>query len=325
LIKGVAPYCRSIQKIPIGEFGGNQAEIHKWLGDTPVDIVHYEWPESMWNYDSTFGQYHIFTYMEAISLKLIMDIESIEPYSEAWLNKLAHIIKYLRIEIADATMFDARIAVSTKDGDFFKNLLPYQEYVVLNHGVTFDEFIIQHVEPEPNTLTFVGNYKHPPNMEAMVYFFNEIWEDILEEVPEVRIYLVGDISSKLRKKLPDSQRIIVTGRVPDVRPFIQKASICIAPLITGAGLRGKVIEYAALRRTFVATSIATTDLVFRDGVDYLCADTAADFTQKVILLLKDEQMASEMSASAFEIVRENYDTRRLVDFLNRLYNRLEMS
>nr|NJM00998.1 glycosyltransferase [Desulfobacula sp.] len=321
----VTPYCCSIQKISYFEFGGNQAEIHKWLNGTRMDIIHYEWPQSLLNYDRTFGDYHIFTYMEAVSLRLIMDLNRIEPFSVEWLDKFTELTLNLRIELADASLPQARIAVTTKDGDFFKNLFPYQEYAVLNHGLTFDEFVIPDVEPEPNTLVFVGNYKHIPNEDAMVYFFNEIWEGIRKKIPEVRIYLVGDSPSRQIKRLADNRHIFVTGKVPDVRTYIQKAAICIAPLITGAGLRGKVIEYAALRRTFVATSIATTDLVFRDGIDYLGADTATDFTRKIIHLLNNEQMARKMGDSAFELARKNYDTRRLMDFLNRLYNRLEMN
>jgi len=324
LLKKVAPYCCSIQKVPHLEFGGNQAEIHKWLNGMRMDIVHYEWPLSLLNYDPTFGEFHIFTYMEAVSLRLIMDLQCIEPLSKVWLDKFTELIFNLRIELADASLLDARIAVTIKDGDFFKNLFSNQEYAVLNHGLTFDEFVIPDVEPEPNTLVFVGNYKHPPNEEAMTYFFKEIWEGIRKEVPEVRIYLVGMNPSKQIKSLVDDRHIFVTGSVPDVRTYIQKATICIAPLISGAGLRGKVIEYAALRRTFVGTSIAATDLVFRDGIDYLCADTAADFTQKIVQLLKNKEMARQMGISAFETARKNYDTRRLTGFLNRLYNRLEM-
>lgn len=323
LLEIVAPYCCSIQKIQYYEFGGNQAEIHKWLNGKKMDIIHYEWPQSLLNYSRTFGKYHIFTYMEAVSLRLIMDLHNMEALSTEWLGKFIELILNLRIELADAAMLQSRIAVSTKDGEFFKNLLPYQEYVILNHGLTFDEFLIPDIEPEPNTLVFVGNYKHTPNEDAMVYFFNEIWEGIRKEVPEVRIYIVGDSPSKKIKRLADSRHVFVTGKVPDVRTYIQKATLCIAPLISGAGLRGKVIEYAALRRTFVATSIATSDLVFKEGVDYQCADTAENFTRKVILMLKNEHMSRQMGELAFEIARKNYDTRQLADFLNRLYNHLE--
>jgi glycosyltransferase involved in cell wall biosynthesis len=213
--------------------------------------------------------------------------------------------------------------VTTKDGNFFRGLYPSQEYAVLNHGITFENFCLPDVESEPHTLVFVGNYQHRPNVDAMEYFFREIWNDILSEVPDTRLYIIGPKPPKEIERFADDGQIIITGGVADIRSYIQKASVCIAPLITGAGMRGKVIDYAALRRTFVATSIATTDLVFRDGVDYFCADTAQEFILKVVSLLKDENRAKLMGETAFETARQNYDNRRLANFLLRFYEHLE--
>ena len=322
-LQAVAPYCQSIYKIPNWRFGNNQAEIHKWLKGMRMDVVHYEWPGSLENYDPTYGKLHIFTYMESNSLRTFMDLQSLPALSPTWASKFAEMIHNLRQELADTARMDARIAVTTKDGEFFRSLVPGQEYAVINHGVTFDEYTLPEVTPEPFTLVFSGNYEHYPNTDAMTFFFNEIWEGVRKEVPDVRIYLVGADPLQNLKRFADGQRVIVTGAVPDVRPYIQKASICIAPLISGAGIRVKVIEYAALRRSFVATSIATTDLAFIDGIDYLRADTAGEFTQKIITLLKDEQMARRMGNSVHETARRYYDNHSLVDYQTRVYDTLE--
>jgi len=319
----VTPYCRSIQKIPLWQFGGNQTEIRAWLNGVSMDVVHYEWPRSLENYDPAYGKHHIFTYMEAASLRVLMDMENLKPLSDPWLHKLAELIHTLRLELVDSSQVSARVAVTTKDGDFFRGLYPYQEYAVLNHGVTFDEFCLPDIEPEAHTLVFVGNYQHYPNVAAMEYFFREIWSDILREVPDARIYIVGPKPPKEIISHANSRQVMVTGAVADIRPYIQKASLCIAPLITGAGMRGKVIDYAALRRAFVATSIATTDLAFRDDIDYMRADTAPEFTQKTVALLKDRDRAKQMASAAYETARQNYDNRRLSDFLLRLYEYLE--
>lgn len=324
LLSHIGMYCRSIYKIPYWQFGNNQNEIRKWLDGKSMDIVHYEWPDSLNNQVPEIGGSHIFTYMEAVSLRLLMDLKRLPDLSTPWLDTLNQLVHALRTEISDTTSLTARIAVTTKDGSFFRDIYPYQEYAVLNHGVNLDEFSLPDVEPEARTLVFVGNYGHYPNIDAVSYFFREVWNEIRVKVPETRVYLVGPNPSDEIKRLADDPRIIVTGGVSDVRPYIQKATICIAPLITGAGLRGKVIEYAALRRTFIATSIATTDLAYRDGFDYLQADTASDFAQKVILLLKDGKLRQKMAGSAYETTRKNYDSRRLVDFLYRFYDHLEL-
>ena len=322
-LPAVARYCRSIQKIPLWRFGNNQVEIREWLKGVSMDVVHYEWPRSLENYDPAYGKYHIFTYMEAASLRLLMDIKNLELLSDPWLAKFIELIHTLRLELVETSRLSARIAVTTKDGEFFRALYPYQEYAVLNHGITFDEFSLPDIASEPNTLVFVGNYQHYPNVAAMEYFFREIWNDIIREVPDTRIYLVGPKPPKEIECRADGKQIFVIGGVADIRPYIQKASVCIAPLITGAGMRGKVIDYAALRRAFVATSIATTDLVFRDDIDYMRADTAQEFAQKTVILLRDRNKAKEMATAAYETARQNYDNRRLSNFLLRLYKYLE--
>ena len=288
-----------------------------------MDVVHYEWPRSIENYHKDFGRLHIFTYMEAVSLRLLIDMERTELFSTPWVEKLAELISALRLELVDTAALNARIAVTTKDGDFFREIYPYQLYAVLNHGITFDSFVLNDIEPEDHTLIFVGNFQHYPNAEALEFFFEKIWVNIRKEIPDVRIYVVGTNPTEDLLRRSDGEHIIVTDTVADVRPYIQKASICIAPLISGAGLRGKVIEYAALHRPFVATSIASTDLVFKDGVDYFCADTALEFSDKIITLLKDPQLARKMADTAYVTASQNYDNKRLTGFLLSLYEYLE--
>jgi polysaccharide pyruvyl transferase CsaB len=323
LLPGLEPYCRDILKLSFKRFEGNQERIRKWIGERKMDIVHYEWPRSLDNFDPGFGRVQIFTYMEAVSLRLRMDMERLAPLSPEWVGKLEQLAYALRLELVQASALDARVAVTTKDAEFFRDIYPGQEYSVLNHGLSFDEFVLPDSKPEPNTLVFVGNYLHYPNAEAMDYFFAEIWENIRREIPDARIYLVGANPTDRMKQQADGRRVIVTGPVEDVRPYIQKASVCIAPLISGAGLRGKVIEYAALRRPFVATSIASTDLVFEDGVDYFRVDKASKFSERVVTLLKNPHLAVKMADHAFETARQNYDTQRLAGFLLSLYDHLE--
>lgn len=321
--KELQPYCRSILKIPRQIFGGNHAEILKWLAGKRMDFVHYEWPLSLRNFDRAYGRYHIFTYMEGVALRVLMDMRFMQPFSRAWVEKIPDLLDALRLELVDAARLDARIAVTNKDGEFLRSLFPQQEYAVLNHGVTFDEFVQEDVEPESYTMVYVGNFAHYPNVDAVHYFFEAIWEGILERVPDVKIYLVGTNPTQDVVHLHNGKNVFVTGEVPDVRPYIQKASVCIAPLKKGAGLRGKVVEYAALRRTFVATSLATSDLTFRDGVDYYCADTPEIFIEKTVKLLRDNNLSRQMGNRSFETACRLYDTRRLAGFLCRFYATLE--
>ena len=79
-LRAITPYCGPIEKNPLWRFGGNQAEIRAWLNGMTMDVVHYEWPRSLENYDSSYGSYHIFTYMEAVSLRLLIDLMDLERH-----------------------------------------------------------------------------------------------------------------------------------------------------------------------------------------------------------------------------------------------------
>ena len=92
------------------------------IKNTSIDIVHYEWPHSLTNYDPSFGAKHIFTYMESVSLRLLMDLEYSEVLSKTWLEKIKDLIHALRLEFVDSAMMDARIAVTNKDGEFLKKI-----------------------------------------------------------------------------------------------------------------------------------------------------------------------------------------------------------
>ncbi len=316
-------YCCSIHRIEGEKWGNNQLDIIKWLDNNYMDVVHYEWPLSLQNYDPSYGRNHIFTYMESVSLRLVMDMEKLKPLSEPWIRNFIDLISFLWIELSDASLMDARIAVTLKDAEFFYRLFPYQNFLILNHGVNFSEFCLADTEPELNTIVFVGNFQHYPNFDAMKYFFNEIWDSVRKEINNVRIYVVGAFPPEELCGLNDGKSIIVTGQVEDIRPYIQRAAIGIAPLISGAGMRGKVIDYAALRRTFIATSIAATDLVFENGRDYICADTPADTAVNIIRLLNNHEKSKEMGQSAFNVAMNNYDNKIFVNYLNRLYDNLE--
>jgi glycosyltransferase involved in cell wall biosynthesis len=322
-LRELAPYCRSVLKLSPWEFGGKQSAIKAWLQAQSMDVIHYEWPPSLDNYDPDYGRMHVFTYMEAVSLRLVMDMHNAEPLSAPWLEKLLELIHLLRLELVTAAGLHARVAVTTKDAEFFRHLYPSQEYTVLNHGISMDDFVLPDIEPEPNTLVYVGNYRHYPNQDAMALFFEKIWPDVLKSLPDAHIYVVGANPPESILNLADPRHVTITGAVADIRPWIQRASIGIAPLITGAGLRGKVMEYAALRRTFVATAVAMSDLAFRDGVDYLRAEEPRDFAAKIIRLLGDADLRRDMSSRAYDVVRQKYDNRKLVGYLGRLYRRLE--
>lgn len=317
------PYCAGIERVDFQDFVSRPDRVMHFVADTPIDIVHYEWPRSLTNYAPGLGKHHIFTYIEAVSLRLLMDLAFEKLWSTPWVNKTIELFNTLKVEIVDTAQMGTRIVVTQKDGEFLARFNPAASFVVLNHGINFDEFYLPDKTPQENTLAFVGNYLHYPNEDAAEFFFTQIYSLVKAEIPDLKVYLVGANPTKKVSAYHNNRSIIVTGKVDDIRPYIQQAAVCIAPLITGAGIRGKVNQYAALKRVCVATSIATADLVYEDGIDIFIADDPAVFAEKTVYLLKNPEIAKKMAELAYHKALLYYDNQQLVRDLYSIYSNLE--
>lgn len=324
-LEGLKPFCKEIIGVPYKEFKeGNSLHLREFINGTPFDVVHYEWPRSVLHYKPELAKHHIFTYMEAVSLRLIMDMSRETPLSSKWTTKMIELINKLKIEVLDSQDMDAHIVVTRKDGEFLSRFNTDKPYYIVNHGINLDDFCLSDCTPDKNTIVFVGNYGHYPNEDAVLFFFHHIYDRVREEIPDLKVFIVGATPTEKVLSFHDNKHVFVTGTVKDIRPYIQKASVSIAPLITGAGLRSKVVQYAALRRVCVATSIAATDLTYKDGEDIFIADEPELFAERIVHLLKNPDVARNMSDKAYEKARDRYDNCRSIRELYSLYHRLSL-
>jgi glycosyltransferase involved in cell wall biosynthesis len=321
----LAPHCRSLLRLSFEDLESGCADnILRSLGGSPADVVHYEWPRSLRSFDRRLGRHHIYTHMEVVSCSLWMDLQRMEPLSPLWLQRLAELFTMLRVEVLDAACADAQVVVTEKDGAFLSRFASGQTFHVVNHGINRAEFAIPDSPAQPRTLVFTGNFTHYPNLDAAHFFMQEIHPVILKSVPDVSVWFVGANPPASLMQYRGENNVFVTGRVPDIRPYIQKATVCIAPLISGAGLRTKVVQYAALRRPCVATSIAAEDLDFEDGREIMIADDPERFASHVIQLLLNPEFASNVAEAAHRRAMASYDNNTIAArTLGELYHVLD--
>ena len=321
-IEALRPYCRRLHVVDLAGFEGKADDVRAFIAGVPIDIVHYEWPRSLTNFDRSLGRLHLFTYMEAVSLRLRLDLAGEPPLSDRYLRTVIALLGALKVELVDAARVDARIVVTEKDGAFLARFDPTLHTYVVNHGISLADFSLPDRPPEPHTIMYIGNYLHYPSEDAVRFFFDRIYARVKAAVPALTVYLVGTNPTAHVRAYDNGTDVIVTGRVDDFRPYIQRAAVCIAPLISGAGLRTKVIQYAALKRPCVATSIAAADLVFEDGQEVFIADDPVLFADRLVYLLQHPAAAQAMAASAYEKVSRYYDNPQIVRALYRLYTTL---
>lgn len=245
----------------------------------------------------------------------------------AWVKRFLYFqqaSKMKRFEAAVVPHFSACTAVSDEDAEELQELAGGAVPVhVLPNGVD-TEFFSPDFErlpaPEEDAVAFTGSMDWLPNEDTVFYFVKEILPLIWRENPKVKFYVVGkDPSLALREIGQDEPRIVVTGRVEDVRPFLAKSKVCVIPLRIGGGTRIKILEAMAMEKAIIATSIGAEGIGYTEDKNIMIADHPQEFARKVLLLLSAPQRRTALGTAGRQLVLENYDWSILGRQLKQIY------
>jgi glycosyltransferase involved in cell wall biosynthesis len=163
-----------------------------------------------------------------------------------------------------------------------------------------------------------------PNVDAALWFVDQVLDKIRAQVPEVRFFIVGSSPHNRLNSLRERDNVQITGWVPDVNPFLHAAAVYVVPMRMGSGTRLKLLQAMAAGRAVVSTTTGAQGLTLPDGDVLRLADSADDFAQAVIVLLKDAQQRQILGAAGRRYVQENYDWSVIAPRLLRVYDEIEL-
>ena len=179
------------------------------------------------------------------------------------------------------------------------------------HGVDFDYFSPKpDRDPKSGRIVFTGNMGFPANIDAIGYFVSDILPLIRVELPNVKLAVVGTRPAAPVQRLARDPAITVTGRVPDLRPWLDRAEVAIDPLRIGAGLQNKVLEGMAMALPMVVTSIANEGIGARADEHVLVADRPDAFAAAVVGLLRDRERAAALGQRARRFIVEHWSWQK---------------
>ena len=223
-----------------------------------------------------------------------------------------------REEIANCGKFDALVATTERDAEIFRRDVPSQRVVVIQNGVDPSFYSFPPVPREQGALVFTGMMSFYPNTHGIQWFIDEVFPLVLESVPGAHLYVVGkDPGREILSRA--SERVTVTGFVPDVRPYMARGEVFIIPLHIGGGIRGKALEAMAMSLPIVTTTIGCEGIHLKDGYSSLFADTPEAFAGAVTRLLRDAGLRQRITANASATVRGLYDWDAKGEALDGLY------
>ena len=191
-----------------------------------------------------------------------------------------------------AATCDSALFVSAPEADLFRTLAPESDAKIgfFNNGVDTDYFSPrrQYVRPygsDERALVFTGAMDYWPNIDAVQWFAAEVFPRLLAAMPSLRFVIVGARPASAVQALAQQAGVIVTGTVPDVRPYIHHAEIAIAPLRIARGIQNKVLEAMAMARPVIVSPQALEGIEAMPGRELVLADGAAAFIAAVQALL----------------------------------------
>ena len=144
---------------------------------------------------------------------------------------------------------------------------------------------------------FVGGFRHPPNVDAVLWFVREVFPRIRAALPRIEFHCVGGDVPEAIARLAGIDGVRIHGHVPDLQPLLDAARVSVAPLRYGAGVKGKVNQAMAHGLPVVATSPAVEGMHLRDGEDVLVADDAEAFADAVVRLHGNEALWTRLAAN----------------------------
>ena len=175
-----------------------------------------------------------------------------------------------------------------------------------SNGVDLAYFSPRRMPAAEPLLVFTGVMDYPPNIEAVRWFATEVFPLIRLQVPDARFAIVGSKPTEAVQALESRDGITVTGFVDDVRDWISRAAVCVAPLRIARGIQNKVLEAMAMARPVVASSQAFEGIEACAGQDLLVADGETQFAEAVLGLLRDPARATRIGCAARARVEASY-------------------
>jgi polysaccharide biosynthesis protein PslH len=216
--------------------------------------------------------------------------------------------KMVDFEAATCPQFDCVVAVSREDREQMEREYGVRNVYDIPTGVDTAFFRPSgERKPKPHNLVFTGSMDWLPNEDAIRYFTEQIMPRIKQSVPDVTLTVVGrDPYPGLVELSKRDSSVIVTGRVDDVRPYMEEAAVYVIPLRIGGGTRLKIYEAMAMEKPIVSTSIGAEGLPVTNGEEIVLADTPETFGDAVVQVLKDQNLADEIGQRAATRVRKEF-------------------
>lgn len=300
--------------------------IDKIVQEEQPDIIIGDMVRST-EYIKNYPIYRIADLDDRISLRyqrqLDYDISGINPYG-AFLNTVPKIVQKIMLwkplkvyvvkneikllkkyELEIAKQCDKTVLVAQKEADALNIELHKNKACAIPIGVDVEYFSYRKNTSEENYIGFLGAMSVAHNENAVRHFISDILPEIVKEKPEVKFLIIGGGASEDLRKL-ESDHVHFTGRVDDVRDYLEKCKVFVCPMTFGSGIKTKNLEAMAMGLPIVTTTIGAENIDAEQGKEWIVTDDNQDFAKAVIMLLSNDEYRNTMGLKGSQFINKNF-------------------
>jgi glycosyltransferase involved in cell wall biosynthesis len=265
---------------------------------------------------------HIIDYMPeaALSVLVMHDVRAriyerraqiaASPRERRWCLRQA--ARYHEFERQYCRRYDLVVTVSDTDAEYVRHEYGPRRVVTRRLPVDTTYYTpCPEIPLDPGMIVFTGLMNHAPNVDAAVFMAREVLPRIRAEMPEATFWIVGRHPAPEVDALARLPGVHVTGEVPDVRPYLARASAVVVPLRFGSGARQKILEAWSMQKCIISTTIGAEGLTATDGVHLSVVDDPPAFALRVLRALTDEAWRTQISRAGRSTAMVAHDPERI--------------
>jgi glycosyltransferase involved in cell wall biosynthesis len=232
---------------------------------------------------------------------------------------LAEARRVQRFEADEYGRFERVVVVSELDRVALHDADPELTIDVIPNGVDADHFAPCPGDERRRAIVFHGVMNFAPNVGAAEYLARQVWPRVRARREDAELVIVGRAPARRVRALAALDGVTVTGEVADVRPWLGGSAIYACPMLTGTGIKNKLLEAMASGMACIATPMALSGISALPGRDLLVAEGEEELAAGMVRLLDDDGLARRLGRAAREYVRDGHDWTVVAQAYERAY------
>ena len=245
-----------------------------------------------------------------------LSLQKLDPFKRSYLRMHARRIK--NYEQQQLNKFDAIVVFTEQDKNTLTQYGISVPIEVLPIGLRLEKYVVDISKTEFPSLFFLGSLDWLPNREGMEWFLDTFVNDITSGDLPVKLYVAGNDIPERFDDYEALGKIFIQGEVDNALEFVNSKSIMIVPLVSGGGMRVKIVEGMAMQKCIISTSLGAEGINFTNGHDILIANNRDEFLEAMQKCIRDEEYCIQLGKNARLLAEKEHDinlvTKNLVKF-----------